>query len=228
MKVSILIPVYNEYKTIMDVLDLVKGLETEKEIIIVDDRSTDGTRELLKKHFGDGSGDMRVLYHEANKGKGGAIRTALAAAQGDYVIVQDADMEYSPHDILKLARLAEEKNAAAVFGSRFLKTWRSTSFPHYMVNRFLTEVTNVLFGARLTDMETCYKMVRTGILRELDIKADGFEFEPEVTVKLLKKRIKIHEIPVSYRGRGYDEGKKITWKDGVKTLIVLMKLRLSR
>ncbi|HNX91848.1 MAG TPA: glycosyltransferase family 2 protein, partial [Candidatus Omnitrophota bacterium] len=222
-----LIPVYNEKKTILDLLDLVKLVSMDKEIVVVDDCSKDGTRELLKKHFGAEAGDIRIFYHEVNKGKGSAIRTALKHAAGEYVIVQDADMEYSPHDMLKLVEAAEKGNAA-VFGSRFLKTWKSTSLPHYMVNFFLTGLTNLLFGARLTDMETCYKMVRTDIMRSLDIKADKFEFEPEVTAKLLQNGIKIKEVPISYRGRSYDEGKKITWRDGVDTVMILFKLKFFR
>ena len=198
MKLSILIPVYNEHKTILDLLELVGNVKIDKEIILVDDHSKDGTRELLEGAFGNGKGDVRVFYHEANKGKGAAIRTALSRACGDYVIVQDADLEYSPHDMVHMAHTAESTGAGAVYGSRFLSTWKSTSFPHYMVNKSLTVLTNVLFGGNLTDMETCYKMVRTDIMKALDIKARRFEFEPEVTAKLLKKGVKIVEVPVSY------------------------------
>jgi glycosyltransferase involved in cell wall biosynthesis len=225
MKLSILIPVYNEKKTIEDVLELVEGVDVDKEIIMVDDYSTDGTRELLKNMLGDGEGDIKVLYQEKNMGKGAAIRAALSKATGDYSIVQDADMEYSPHDMVKLVRMAEETGAEAVYGSRFLETWKVTSFPHFCVNWFLTALTNVFFGASLTDMETCYKMVRTDILRSLDIKANRFDIEPEVTSKLLKKGCRIQEVPISYRGRGYDEGKKIGWRDGVETLWTLLRCR---
>lgn len=228
MKVSILMPVYNELKTIMDVLELVKGVNMDKEIILVDDFSTDGTRELLKDRFGDGKDATKIFYHEKNMGKGTAIRTALSHAQGDYIIVQDADMEYSPHDMARLATVAEETEAEAVYGSRFLKTWRTTSLPHFVVNKLLTVLTNVLFGGSLTDMETCYKMVRTDLMRDLDIQANRFEFEPEVTIKLLKRGIKIKEIPVSYRGRGYDEGKKIGWKDGIEALCTILRYRLKK
>jgi glycosyltransferase involved in cell wall biosynthesis len=225
VKVSILIPVYNEKNTIEDVLELVKGVDIDKEIILVDDCSTDGTKELLKNMLGDGEGGIKVFYHEKNRGKGAAIRTALSKAAGNYSIVQDADMEYSPHDMMKLVRAVEETGAEAVYGSRFLKTWKVTSFPHFFVNWFLTALTNVFFGASLTDMETCYKMVRTDILRSLDIKADRFDIEPEITSKLLKKGCRIKEVPISYRGRGYDEGKKIGWRDGVETLWTLLRYR---
>lgn len=228
MKISVLMPVYNELKTILDVVNLVRNVDVDKEIILVDDFSVDGTRELLKERFGDGSGNIRVYYHDRNQGKGSAIRTALSHAAGDYVIVQDADMEYFPEDMAKLISVAEETGASAVYGSRFLRSWRSTSLAHYAVNWFLTKLTNVLFGASLTDMETCYKMIRTDVIRSLDIRSERFEFEPEVTAKLLKKGIKIAEVPISYRGRGYDEGKKITWKDGVEALLAIFRLRFSK
>jgi len=228
MKISILMPVYNEKRTILDVLELVRVVSLDKEMILVDDFSTDGTRELLKARFGDGSGDIKVFYHDRNRGKGSAIRTALANAAGDYVIVQDADMEYSPSDMVTIAAKAAETGAAAVYGSRFLKTWKVTSAAHFGINKFLTVVTNALFGGSLTDMETCYKMVKTDVMRELDIRSERFEFEPEVTAKLLKRGIKIEEVPVSYRGRGYDEGKKIGWKDGIEAVAALIRLKFSR
>lgn len=228
MKVSILMPVYNEIKTIMDVLELVQNVKLDKEIIMVDDCSSDGTRELLKEEFGEGKEAVKVFYHEKNKGKGAAIRTAISKAQGEYIIIQDADMEYSPHDMERLAAKAEETGSKAVYGSRFLKTWKTTSFPHYCVNRFLTSLTNVLFGGKLTDMETCYKMVETNLINSLGIKAERFEFEPEVTTKILKKGVKIIEIPIAYRGRGYDEGKKIGWRDGVEAVITLFKLKFGK
>lgn len=228
MKFSILMPVYNERKTIMDVLELVEGIKLDKEIILVDDFSTDGTRELLEEALKAGSNDIKVLYHDVNKGKGGAIRTALSNATGDYAVVQDADMEYSPHDIEKLAILAEETKADAVYGSRFLNSRKSTSFMHFLVNWFLTSLTNLFFGSNLTDMETCYKMIKTDIMQSLDIQAKRFEIEPEVTAKLLKKGYKIREVPISYRGRSYNEGKKITWRDGVEAVYTLFKYRFSK
>jgi glycosyltransferase involved in cell wall biosynthesis len=227
MKVSILMPVYNELKTIEDVLELVDGVDIDKEIILVDDCSTDGTREFLKEKYADGTNSVKVLYHDKNSGKGAAIKTALSHARGDYVMVQDADMEYSPHDMVRLASAAEETKAEAIYGSRFLKTWRTTSFPHFLVNKFLTVLTNILFGGSLTDMETCYKMIKTDLMRDLGIQANRFEFEPEVTVKLLKRGIKIKEIPVSYRGRSYDEGKKIGWRDGIEAVCTLLRYKFK-
>ena len=225
MKISILMPVYNEIKTVEDILELVGNLKIEKEIIIVDDFSTDGTRDFLKKEYGDGFGEIRVFYHDKNRGKGAAIRTSIKEAKGDYVVVQDADMEYSPKDIVTMAELAEKENLPALYGSRFLKSWKSTSLPHFLVNRSLTALTNILFGGNLTDMETCYKMVKTDLIQGLDIRAERFEFEPEVTAKLLKKGIDIKEIPVAYRGRSYDEGKKIGWRDGLEAVTTIIRLK---
>lgn len=228
MKLSILIPVYNEIKTVLDLLELVGNVPLEKELILVDDCSNDGTKELLKETYGDGKGEVRVFYHDVNKGKGAAIRTALSKASGDYVIVQDADLEYSPHDMIPMAEAALKSGSEAVYGSRFLKTWKVTSLPHYLVNKTLTVLTNVLFGGKLTDMETCYKMVRTDVMRSLGIKAKRFEFEPEVTAKLLKKGVEILEVPVSYRGRSYDEGKKIGIKDGIEAVSTLLKMKFLK
>ena len=225
MKISILMPVYNEVKTIEDILELVKNLKIEKEIVIIDDFSTDGTRDFLKKEYGDGFGEIRVFYHDRNMGKGAAIRTAIDQAKGDYIVVQDADMEYSPKDIVIMAEFAEKENLAALYGSRFLKSRKSTSLPHFLVNKFLTMLTNIFFGGNLTDMETCYKMVKTDVIQGLDIRAERFEFEPEVTAKLLKKGIDIKEIPVAYRGRSYDEGKKIGWRDGLEAVATIVRLK---
>ncbi|MFH1877534.1 MAG: glycosyltransferase family 2 protein [Candidatus Omnitrophota bacterium] len=227
MKISILIPVYNEFKTIKDVIELVRSVDISKEIILVDDCSTDGTRELLRESYGDGREEIRIFYHAKNGGKGAAIRTALSKASGDYVIAQDADMEYSPQDIKKLFAAAEKTRADAVYGSRFLETWKVTSFPHFFINWFLTALTNIFFGGSLTDMETCYKMVKTGVIRSLDLRAERFEIEPEITSKLLRKGCKIEEVPISYRGRGYDEGKKISWRDGVEAVFVIFKLKFQ-
>jgi len=225
MKVSILIPVYNEVKTFMDVLELVLNLPITKEILVVDDFSTDGSRELLENKVENKYDNVKVFYHEENKGKGHAIRTAIKHAEGDYVVVQDGDLEYSPHEIVHLVDEVNLNNRAVVYGSRFMNGWRCTSFIHYLINAFLTLITNVLYGVALTDMETCYKMVRTDIIKNLGLISERFEFEPELTIRLLKKGYEIYEVPISYRGRGYDEGKKITWKDGVVAIFVLFKYR---
>lgn len=227
MKISVLIPVYNEKKTILDVINLVIGVNFDKEIILVDDFSTDGTRELLKKRFGSGEGSLKVFYHNENKGKGSAIRTAIENASGEYIVVQDGDLEYSPDEMLKMLELIRKEKAIAVYGSRFLETWKTTSLSHFAINKFLTILTNILFGSSLTDMETCYKMIRLDVIKGLALKAKRFEFEPEVTVKLIRKGVKIEEVPISYRGRWYDEGKKITWRDGIEAVMTLLKLRFS-
>ena len=228
MKISILMPVYNELRTIEDVLKLVDDIDIDKEIILVDDCSTDGTRQFLKEKFGEEKGHVKVIYQGVNKGKGASIRTALDHASGDYIVVQDADLEYSPKDIEKLVAIAEETGIEAVYGSRFLISRKSTSLLHFVVNKFLTVLSNMLFGGNLTDMETCYKLVRTDIIRKLDIKAKKFDFEPEITAKLLKAGYNIEEVPVSYRGRSYDEGKKIGWYDGVEAVCALFKFRFSK
>jgi len=228
MKISVLMPVYNELNTIKDVLELVKHIDVAKEIILVDDFSTDGTREFLENSLGEGRDEIKVIYHDANKGKGAAIRTALDHANGDYIVVQDADLEYSPKDIEKLVKVAEETGVEAVYGSRFLVSHKNTSFPHFAVNKFLTMLSNMLFGGNLTDMETCYKLVNTDVMKRLDIKAKKFEFEPEVTAKLLKSGYKIKEVPVSYRGRSYAEGKKIGWYDGVEAIYALFWFKFSK
>jgi glycosyltransferase involved in cell wall biosynthesis len=225
MKLSVIMPVYNEINTVQGLIGLVMAVDVPKHIILVDDRSTDGTREFLKSCFGQGKGDIQVLYHEKNMGKGAAVRTALEHAKGDYTIIQDGDLEYEPADYVKLIQAVQDNKADAVYGSRFLNSWRSTSFAHFLVNRFLTVTTNILYGSRLTDMETCYKMIKTDIFKGLDISSRRFEIEPEITAKLLKKGYKIVEAPISYKGRSYHEGKKITWKDGLLALWTLVKWR---
>ncbi len=225
---SVLVPIYNEVHTITEIIKQITSVSVEKEIILVDDCSTDGTRELVRKNYGDGRGNIKVIYHDKNFGKGSAIKTALKHAEGGYAIIQDGDLEYDPSDYTKLLAEAEKNKADVIYGSRFLTTWRSTSLPHFLVNKFLTIVTNVLFGSHLTDMETCYKMIRTGLFKSLDIESQRFEIEPEITAKLLKRGCKIIEVPISYKGRSYHEGKKITWRDGITTLFTLFKYRFFR
>ncbi|MFH1645367.1 MAG: glycosyltransferase family 2 protein [Candidatus Omnitrophota bacterium] len=227
MKLSVLIPVYNEANTILEVVKQVQSVDIDKEIILVDDFSTDGTRELLKKSFDISNDKIKVCYHNKNLGKGAAIRTALDKARGEYSIIQDADLEYNPWDYKVLLKVAEEKDADVVYGSRFLKTWRVTSFWHFMVNKFLTVLTNALFGSNLTDMETCYKLLKTDLFKSLEMESHRFEIEPEITAKLLKKGCPIPEVPVSYKGRSYHDGKKICWKDGVEAVFVLLKYRFK-
>lgn len=228
MKLSILMPVYNEINTLEKIISSINAVPVDKEIIVVDDYSTDGSRELLKGYSRKNSGNLKISFHDKNTGKGSAIKTALKHAKGEYSIIQDGDLEYDPQDYKPLIDKAESGNLDAVYGSRFMNSRRVTSFWHFAVNRFLTLVTNLLFGSRLTDMETCYKMLRTGVFRGLEIESERFEIEPEITAKLLKNGYKIREVPISYKGRSYHEGKKITWRDGIITLSVLLKYRFFR
>jgi len=223
MKVSIIMPVFNEKNTLSLILEKIKNVNIEKEIIIVDDCSVDGTKEILKKI---NDPEVRVIYHSKNKGKGAAIRTAQKCSiEGEVVIIQDADLEYNPKDYLKLAKPIEEGFAKVVYGSRFLGSNNIFTFRNYLGNKLLTWLTNVLYGTNLTDMETCYKAFRTEVFRKLNIKANRFEFEPEATAKILKLGMKIIEVPISYRGRGYKHGKKITWKDGFLAIWTLIKYK---
>ncbi len=215
-------PVYNERRTISEILRQVREVNIDKEIIIVDDCSTDGTRDLLK-HLDK---DIKIIYHAHNKGKGEAIKTGLREARGDLVLIQDADLEYNPQEYYKLIQPILEGKTDIVYGSRFLEGNKFTLSCPYWANRFLTFVTNLLYGSKLTDMETCYKVFKRDILESMDIEAVSFDFEPEVTAKVLKKEYKILEVPISYRGRGYHEGKKISWKDGLAALYCLLKFRV--
>lgn len=226
MKLSILIPVYNEINTITELVELVKNIPISKEIILVDDCSTDGSKALIQNKYSAAYPDIKLIYHSRNMGKGTAIRTALDNATGEYSIIQDADLEYNPKDYIVMLDSAREKNSAVIYGSRFLKTWRVTSIWHFLVNRFLTIITNILFGSHLTDMETCYKLIKTDIFKSLKLESSRFDIEVEITAKLLKRGINIIEIPISYKGRSFHEGKKITWKDGIVTLWSLFKYRL--
>ncbi len=227
MKLSVLIPIYNEEKTVKDILNLILALKIPKEIVIVDDYSQDKTRHILETSFSDNP-DIKIIYHHKNMGKGEAVKTALKAASGDFCIIQDADLEYSPSDYQKLIEPLLAGKSDAVFGSRFLLTRKSTAFWHYLINRFLTELTNILFKTKLTDMATCYKMMRTDVLKKLDIQANRFEIDAEIIAKLLKYRYKIIEVPISYKGRFYHEGKKIGWKDGISIISHLLRLRFKK
>jgi glycosyltransferase involved in cell wall biosynthesis len=224
MTVSIIIPVYNEKATVLQLLKQVEALPVDKEIIMVDDGSTDGTRDLLA---GLAPGRVRVFFHERNQGKGAAIRTGLRAATGDVVTIQDADLEYDPRDLLSLLRPIVEGKAEVVYGSRFTGEHRNMFFWHWVGNRFLTLVTNVLFDTTLSDMETCYKMFKADVIKGLNLKCRRFEFEVEVTAKVLKAGHRIYEVPISYAGREFHEGKKITWRDGFTALWSLLRYRIS-
>lgn len=222
MKVSIIIPVYNEAPTIREILARVRSSPIDKEIVVVDDGSTDGTRDLLAL---EGQADTRVVLHAANQGKGMAIRTGLQHASGDYVLIQDADLEYDPADYELLLRPVLRGKATVVYGSRFLGEHKAMLFWHSVGNRLLTLITNILYDSTLTDMETCYKLIPTDLIRRIPLRARRFDFEPEITAKILKRGHRIYEVPISYAGRELHEGKKISWHDGFPALLALIRYR---
>ncbi len=228
MKVSIVIPCYNERDTLQEIIDAVAAAPVaDKEIILVDDCSTDGTREVieaLKPRFD------KVLYHERNQGKGAALRTGFGAVTGDIVIIQDADLEYDPQEYPRLLQPILDGKADVVYGSRFMggQAHRVVYFWHMLGNKFLTLCSNMFTDLNLTDMETCFKVMRADILREIRIEENRFGFEPEITAKLAKLRPRIYEVGISYYGRTYAEGKKIGWKDGVRALIAIVKYNVFR
>ncbi len=217
-RLSVIIPVYNEEKTIRLIVERVLRTPSPLEIVIVDDCSTDLTPNVLRDLAAQHPGVVRVLRHETNQGKGAGIRTALAAVTGEFVIIQDADLEYHPEDYPVALRLLENGWTDAVYGSRFLGPHRVFLYWHYLANKLLTFLVNVLTDSILTDMETGFKMIRTDVLRQLDIQSFKFDFEVEVTMKLFHRRHRVCEIPITYTGRDYNEGKKITWRDGVHAL----------
>jgi glycosyltransferase involved in cell wall biosynthesis len=223
---SVLIPVYNERATIELILDQVHAVPVRKEIICVDDRSTDGTRELLQRMKDAGRVDT-LICHDLNRGKGAAIRTALEASTGNVVIVQDADLEYDPADWPALLEPILDGRADAVFGSRFLGgPHRVLYFWHSVGNLALTTFSNMLTNLNLTDMETCYKAIRGDVARALRLTSDRFGFEPEITARLSRARVRIFEVPISYSGRTYAEGKKIGWRDGVAAIAHIIRFNL--
>ena len=225
MKLSVLIPVFNEERTIEAVVRAVHAVPLDKEIVVVDDASTDGTPEILRRLEAEGL--VRAFRQPRNRGKGAAVRTAIENATGAICVIQDADLEYQPRDFPELIRPIVELGADAVYGSRFLGPHRVFLYWHYFANRFLTWVTNVLFDTMLTDMETGYKAVRTDLLRSFRLKSDTFDIEPEITAKLFKRRHKVFEVPITYNGRTYAEGKKIRAKDAVLALAALVRFRFT-
>lgn len=225
-KISIIIPVFNEIKHLEEVLKRVEETNfcnLEKEIIIVDDASDDGTFDFLANL----NKNYKIFHHNINQGKGAAIVTGLKNVTGQIIIIQDADLEYHPNDYISLIKLILNGEAQVVYGSRFLNANNSKGFSltHKFGNKFLTFITNLLFNTKLTDMETCYKAFNYEIIKDLKIKSKRFEFEPEVTAKILKQGIKIKELPISYNGRKFVEGKKITWIDGFHAIITLFKYK---
>jgi len=225
MLISIIMPVYNEERYIGEIIGRVLKTDIEKELIIIDDFSTDGTREILNK-FNRHEG-VNIILHERNKGKGAAIRTGLRKVSGDVVIIQDADLEYDPRDYPKLLEPIQDGRADAVFGSRFLGgPHRVLFFWHYIGNKVLTLLSNILSNLNLTDMETGFKAFKADVIKGMGLKSDRFGFEPEVTARLARKRYRIYETPISYSGRSYAEGKKITWKDGLAAIIHIIRFNL--
>ena len=222
-KLSVIIPAYNERGTIAEILSRVRSQPFDKEIFVVDDGSTDGTGELASREK-----DVILLKHEQNRGKGAAIRTALEKVSGDFVLIQDADLEYDPKDYARLLGPLADGRADVVYGSRFLGgPHRVLFFWHYAANRFFTLLTNVLYNVNLTDMGSCYKVFRSQVLKSIHLKSSGFGIEPEITAKVCRRHLRIYETPISYSGRTYAEGKKITWRDGFIYLFCLIRYRLS-
>lgn len=236
MKLSVVMPVYNERRTISQIIEKIAAIKLSgitKEIVVVDDFSTDGTREALAGI--KGKTDIKIIYHEKNQGKGSAVRTGLQHATGDIIIFQDADSEYDPADYEKLIQPIREGRAEVVYGSRFMgKSIKELGngkwiLPtHFIGNKILTLLTNILYGQNLTDMETGYKVFKADIIKSLNFKANRFDMEPEITTKLLKMHTRIYEVPIKYAARDFSQGKKITWKDGVKAAWCLLKFRFTR
>ena len=226
MKLSIVIPVYNEAATISKIVDLVRSVDVglEKEILLVDDCSRDGTREVLEK-LGQAGADLKVLFHAVNQGKGAALRTGFGAATGDVVLIQDADLEYDPKEYPRLLQPILDGHADVVYGSRFLGggAHRVVFYWHYLGNLLLTTLSNMTTNLNLTDMEVCYKVFKREVIQSIPLKENRFGFEVEITAKIARRKLKIYEVPISYYGRDYSEGKKIGWKDGFSALRCIVK-----
>ncbi len=224
MKITVLMPVYNEIHTIREILTRVQAQNVAEEILLVDDGSIDGTIDILKEL--DGQGPIRVIYHEKNQGKGAAVRTGLDHAKGDIILIQDADLEYDPRDYPALLQPLEEDITDVVYGSRFLGGPRRTAmFWHMVANKLLTLLTNILYDTILTDMETGYKVFRREVVADMPLHAKRFEFEPEFTAKILKRKYRIYEVPITFAPRDYSEGKKIGLSDAFEAIWALFKYR---
>ena len=221
-KISILIPVYNEKEFLPELISRLENVDfcLEKEIILIDDHSTDGTKELYRNY------DYKVIYHDKNLGKGASLRDGIKEATGDIIIIQDADLEYNPLDYIPLVKEVAEDRADVVYGSRFLEKNNNFLPLNYIANKFLTLLTIFIYNRKITDMETCYKVFRANLIKNIEIESDRFNFEPEVTAKILSdKNVRFKELPISYDARGRDKGKKIGFKDGIEAIITLFRYR---
>lgn len=225
MKLSVIIPLFNEENTIVESIKRVLLSKLAREIIVVNDASTDNSKEKVEEFIKKSKGSIKLLNHTKNKGKGAAIKTGLEEVNGDYVIIHDADLEYDPQDWPKMAKPVKDGKAKVVYGSRFTGEHRDMFFKNWVANQFLNLLINILYDTTISDMETCYKLIPTKLMRSLNLKAKRFDFEPEVTSKILRSGIRIYEVPISYAGREYKEGKKITWKDGIHAIFSVFKYR---
>ncbi|MDE0314952.1 MAG: glycosyltransferase family 2 protein [Candidatus Poribacteria bacterium] len=226
-KLSIVIPIFNEAEHLEEILRQIDAVEIgmEKELILVDDCSTDGTREILENLQNSSENTAKIFYHEINRGKGATLRTGFQHITGEITLIQDADLEYDPQDYPKLLEPILTNNADVVYGSRFMAGRQEGLLRSYLANRFLTSLSNLVNGTKLTDMETCYKVIKTDILKDISLCSDRFGFEPEITAKLAKRKCKIVDVPISYRGRDYHEGKTVSWKDGVAAIFHILRFR---
>jgi glycosyltransferase involved in cell wall biosynthesis len=222
---SVVMPVYNERATIEEIVERVLATRVRIELIVVDDCSSDGTRERLVELQRERG--FKLILQPRNQGKGAALRRGFQEVSGDIVVIQDADLEYSPEEYPQLIELICQGRADVVYGSRFLGRHRVFMFSHYLGNRIVTLVTNVLYNTMLTDMETCYKVMRAEVLRSFTLASNGFGIEPELTAKIFKRGYRVYEVPITYDGRGYEQGKKITWRDGFRALWVLLRYRFT-